>query len=65
MAWLSEKMSSGPLLPEGSMAFFARRASELAGAALVVLSGAYLGALTSYAPADPSLNSATDAPVLN
>ena len=47
------------------MAFFARRVSEITGAALVVLSGAYLGALTSYAPADPSLNSATDAPVLN
>ena len=65
MAWLSDKMVSGPLLPEGSLAFFSRRVSELTGAGLVVLTGAYLGALTSYAPADPSLNSATDGPTLN
>ena len=65
MAWLSDKMGSGPLLPEGSSAFFARRVSELTGAGLVVLTGAYLAALYSYTPTDPSLNSAANGPVLN
>lgn len=65
MAWLTEKMGTGPLLPEGSSAFFARRVSELTGAGLIVLTGGYLAALSSYAPTDPSLNSASDGPVLN
>ena len=58
-------MSSGPLLPEGSSVFFARRMSELAGLGSIVLSGAYLGALASYTPTDPSFNSASDGPVQN
>jgi S-DNA-T family DNA segregation ATPase FtsK/SpoIIIE len=65
MAWLTEKMGSGPLLPEGSSAFFVRRVSEITGAGLVVLAVMYLAALISYAPTDPSLNSAADGPVLN
>lgn len=65
MSWLSDKLGHGPLLPEGSAIFFARRVSELIGAGLVVLSGAYLAAITSYAPTDASLNAANDGPVLN
>jgi len=65
MAWLTDKLGSGPLLPDGSSAFFARRVRELTGAGLSVLSGGYLAALSSYAPADPSLNAVTDAPVQN
>ncbi|HEY9078567.1 DNA translocase FtsK [Magnetovibrio sp.] len=65
MAWLTDKMGSGPLLPEGSSAFFARRVSELAGVFLVVLAAGYFTALISYAPTDPSLNAAADGPVQN
>jgi len=65
MAWLTDKMGSGPLLPEGSSAFFARRMSELTGAGLIVLGLGYLAALGSYAPHDPSLNAAADGPVQN
>ncbi|OEJ64109.1 DNA translocase FtsK [Magnetovibrio blakemorei] len=65
MAWLSEKMGSGPLLPEGSTAYFARRVRELAGVSLIALSAGYGAALISYAPQDPSLNAATDGPVRN
>ncbi len=57
MARLSDKFSAVPLLPEGTTAFFARRLSELAGAALVALALAYLGALFTYNPSDPSFNS--------
>lgn len=65
MAWLADKLGSGPLLPEGSSAFFSRRVSEVTGAGLLVLGCGYLTALASYAPKDPSLNSAADGPVLN
>jgi len=65
MAWLSEKIGSGPLLPEGSSAFFARRVSELTGASLIVFGASYLTALVSYAPTDPSLNAAADGPTQN
>jgi len=65
MAWLADKLGSGPLLPEGSSAFFSRRVSEVTGAGLLVLACGYLVALASYVPADPSLNSATDGVVLN
>ena len=65
MAWLADKLGSGPLLPEGSSAFFARRVSELAGVGLIACAGLYGAALISYAPIDPSLNAAADGPVLN
>jgi len=65
MAWLTEKMGSGPLLPEGSSAFFARRVYELTGAGLIVLGASHLAALISYASTDPSWNAATDGPVQN
>ena len=65
MAWLTDKIGSGPLLPEGSSAFFSRRVSELTGAGLIVLGVGYVAALISYAPTDPSLNAAADGPVQN
>ena len=65
MAWLTDKIGSGPLLPEGSSAFFTRRVSELTGAGLIVLGVGYVAALVSYAPTDPSLNAAADGPVQN
>jgi len=65
MAWLTDKIGSGPLLPEGSSAFFARRVSELTGAGLVVLGASYCASLVSYAATDPSLNAAADGPVQN
>jgi len=65
MAWLTDKMGSGPLLPEGSSAFFARRVYELTGAGLVVLGASQLAALVSYAPTDPSWNAAANGPVQN
>ncbi len=65
MSWLSDKLGHGPLLPEGSQAFFARRMSEISGGALVILSGAYMGALSSYKSTDASLNASSSAPVQN
>ncbi len=65
MAWLTEKMGSGPLLPKGSSAYFARRVRELSGVSCLALSVGYGAALTSYAPRDPSLNAAADGPAHN
>jgi len=65
MAWLTDKLGSGPLLPEGSSAFFARRVSEAFGAGFVVLGCGYMAALASYTPSDPSLNATAIGPVLN
>ncbi|MEG3616921.1 DNA translocase FtsK 4TM domain-containing protein [Magnetovibrio sp. PR-2] len=65
MSWLSEKIGSGPLLPTGSQAFFARRLSEFSGAGLIALAGGYTAALLSYAPSDPSFNSASSGHVAN
>ena len=65
MSWLSEKLGSGPLLPTGSQAFFARRLSEISGAGLIALASGYGAALLSYAPSDPSFNSASAGPVAN
>lgn len=65
MAWMADKLGSGPLLPEGSSAFFARRVSEITGLGLIACAVLYLAALASYAPIDPSLNATADGPVLN
>jgi len=65
MSWLTDKLGSGPLLPQGSAAFFARRVSELSGVGFVALSVVYLMTLASYTRSDPSLNSATNAVALN
>ena len=65
MTWLTDKLGSGPLLPEGSSAFFSRRVSEIAGLSIIACGVLYLGALASYAPTDPSLNAAGGAQVLN
>ncbi|MCR4378857.1 MAG: DNA translocase FtsK 4TM domain-containing protein [Rhodospirillales bacterium] len=65
MAWIADKLSAGPLLPEGTSAFFARRVSETTGLGLMTCAGMYLAALASYAPGDPSFNAVTDAPIAN
>ena len=62
---MADKLGSGPLLPEGSSAFFSRRVSELTGVGLIASACLYLVALGSYTPTDPSLNAATDAEVIN
>ncbi|HEY9163841.1 MAG TPA: DNA translocase FtsK 4TM domain-containing protein [Magnetovibrio sp.] len=65
MAWLTDKLGSGPLLPEGSTAFFSRRVSEFTGLGMIVCGVLYLTALATYAPTDPSLNAAGGGQVLN
>lgn len=62
---MADKLGSGPLLPEGSSAYFSRRVSELTGVGLIASACLYLVALGSYTPTDPSLNAATDAEVIN
>ena len=42
MAWIADKLGSGPLLPEGSSAFFARRVSELTGLGLIACASLYV-----------------------
>ena len=48
-------------IPVGMRRFFRRRARELLGLLIVGASAACAAAMASYAPADPSLNNATDA----
>ncbi|HLH11400.1 MAG TPA: DNA translocase FtsK 4TM domain-containing protein [Methylovirgula sp.] len=52
-------------IPDPLRAFAARRAAELAGIALVALTGALALALLTWSVEDPSLNHATDGPVRN
>ncbi|MCG8509878.1 MAG: DNA translocase FtsK 4TM domain-containing protein, partial [Rhodospirillales bacterium] len=56
---------SGALLPAGAIDFLKRRLAETAGLVLFAGSGAILGAVATYAPGDPSLNSASDGLVRN
>ncbi len=63
-------LHTGPLrrptfLPKGVSAFFHRRLIELGGFALLVLAGLLALALVSYAPGDPSFNTASGGPVVN
>jgi len=58
MARGTGRAGRAPLLPEGATAFLRRRAIEVGGGLLVALAGAALLALLSYAPGDPSLNTA-------
>ncbi len=51
---------SGGFLPDGAAEYIKGRIRQGAGLALVVAAGALLAALFSYAPGDPSFNSATD-----
>jgi S-DNA-T family DNA segregation ATPase FtsK/SpoIIIE len=57
--------TAGAILPAGAKRFLAARLMELAGLALTLVMGALAVALFSYAPSDPSLNNATDAPSAN
>ncbi len=49
------------VLPDGTTEFFKRRATELAGLAVLVCAGLLFIAIVSFNPADPSLNHATGA----
>ncbi len=53
------------LLPAGLAAFLRRRAADLAGVAASLLALTLAVALATHDPADPSLNTATAAPVTN
>ncbi len=53
------------ILPAGARTFLGNRLSEICGAVLAVLAAGTLLALFSYAPGDPSLNSATSERVTN
>ncbi|NQU56779.1 MAG: DNA translocase FtsK 4TM domain-containing protein, partial [Rhodospirillales bacterium] len=55
----------GSILPEGVTAFLRRRLSEIIGLALILSGLLLLVALFSYAPGDPSFNSASDGGPLN
>jgi len=57
--------SSEPLLPASVNAALKRRGWQLCGMALVGMAAVSGAAILSYAPGDPSLNSATDNPPIN
>src|SRR5262245_58044171 len=54
-----------PWLPAGGGEFLRRRASEIAGAVLILLAAVLALALGSYTPADPAPSHAVDGPVRN
>ena len=56
---------AGAVLPRGAVEFLRRRAWETTGLALFTTGAAFAVALSTYTPADPSLNSATSAPIHN
>ncbi|MCK5444492.1 MAG: DNA translocase FtsK 4TM domain-containing protein, partial [Rhodospirillaceae bacterium] len=65
MAWIAQKLALGPLLPAGVRAFIVNRLWEAVALAFAGVALAYGLALWSYAPGDPSFNSATDGAALN
>ena len=65
MAWITQKIGDGALLPESGRTYIKNRLSEITGLALGALALAYALALYSFSPSDPSLNSAGAGPVQN
>ncbi|WNK00251.1 DNA translocase FtsK [Thalassospiraceae bacterium LMO-JJ14] len=57
--------SSEPLLPASLTAALKRRGWQMTGMALIAVAAIIGAAILSYAPGDPSLNSATDNPPIN
>lgn len=57
--------SRGAVLPRGAVDFFKRRLAEAGGAVLFTAAAALLTAVVTYAPSDPSFNSAADGAVRN
>ncbi|MDH5747911.1 MAG: DNA translocase FtsK 4TM domain-containing protein [Rhodospirillales bacterium] len=55
----------GAVLPPGTHAFLKRRLTEASGLGFLLAAFALLATLVTYAPGDPSLNSAADGPVHN
>ena len=65
MARSVSSRSHGAVLPRGAVDFFKRRLAEAGGIALFAVAAALMTAVVSYAPGDPSFNSASDGPVRN
>lgn len=65
MASTAVRVESGPFLPPSMVAAMKRAIWAAAGIGIVCVALAALLALVSYQPGDPSLNTATDAPVQN
>ncbi|MBT4425747.1 MAG: cell division protein FtsK [Rhodospirillaceae bacterium] len=61
----SEGVRRAPFLPEAASRFLRRRAIQLAGLALLAVAGVLALALISYAPGDPSFNTANSRGVAN
>jgi len=65
MARTLSSSSQGAVLPRGAVDFLKRRLAEAGGVALFAAAAALLAAVVSYAPGDPSLNSAADGAARN
>lgn len=65
MDWIAQKLSVGPLLPDGARNFIQSRLWEAVAVVFAIAALAYGATLWSYAPGDPSFNSATDGPIQN
>ena len=61
----SEGARRAPFLPEAASRFLRRRTIQLAGLVVLALAGVLALALISYAPADPSFNTANSRDVAN
>jgi S-DNA-T family DNA segregation ATPase FtsK/SpoIIIE len=61
MARITANLGAGSILPEGVTQFLKRRICEIIGLSLILSGLLILIALVSYAPGDPSLNSAAGA----
>jgi len=65
MARSVSSRSRGAVLPRGAVDFFKRRLSEAGGVGMLAVAAFLLVAVVSYAPGDPSFNSASDGAVRN
>ncbi len=61
----SEGVRRAPFLPEAASRFLRRRAVQLAGLAVLAVAGVLALALISYAPGDPSFNTANSSTIAN
>jgi S-DNA-T family DNA segregation ATPase FtsK/SpoIIIE len=65
MARTASTSNSGALLPAGATDFLRRRLRELGGLIMIAGGSGLVAALVTFSPGDPSLNSASGAPVHN
>jgi DNA segregation ATPase FtsK/SpoIIIE, S-DNA-T family len=59
------RAGSGGILPDGTIEFFRRRLKEAGGLILMTLSLAFIAALVTFTPSDPSFNTAATGPLQN